>query len=102
MLVYKNNSKVTKTFHGVTFKPGEVKECPGYINDVTFIRLSSMPKEPPKVVEIPKKSETSKVDKVKSADSTKTKSTTDESKSIKQEEHNIEPKEEKLDGADNS
>ncbi len=55
MLVYKNISKVTKTFHGVTFRPGEIKEVSGYINSKYFVRYPSMPKEPPKSVEKPKK-----------------------------------------------
>lgn len=29
----------SKTFYGVTFKPKEVKEVPGYINDPKFIRM---------------------------------------------------------------
>lgn len=36
---YKNNSRVTKTFYGVTFKPGETKDVNGYINDPNFIRI---------------------------------------------------------------
>lgn len=50
-MLYKNNALTAKTFYGVTFKPGDVKDVPGYINDVHFVRVSSMPKEPPKRVE---------------------------------------------------
>lgn len=50
-MLYKNTSNVKKTFHGVTFKPGEVKESPKYINDPTFERAKEMPKEPPKSVD---------------------------------------------------
>lgn len=37
MLKYRNTSKVTKTIRGVTFKPGEVKDVEGYVNDPKFI-----------------------------------------------------------------
>jgi len=56
MLVYKNISKYERTIRGITFKPGEIKEVPGYLNDPWFVRLSSMPVEPPKAVETIKKS----------------------------------------------
>lgn len=39
MLVYQNASVATKTFYGVTFHPGDIKEVPGYINDDKFIRV---------------------------------------------------------------
>ena len=29
---YKNLSSTPKTFHGITIKPGEVKDFPGYVN----------------------------------------------------------------------
>ena len=58
-MLYKNTSLTTKTFHGVTLKPGEIKDVPGYINNRGFIRVKEMPKEPPKSVE-PKKQESSK------------------------------------------
>lgn len=54
-MFYKNTSNCTKTFHGVTFHPGEVKEVFGYINHPKFISVSSMPKEPPKSVESAKR-----------------------------------------------
>ncbi len=40
-MIYKNLSRATKTFYGVTFKPGEVHEVPGYINCAKFVRCSS-------------------------------------------------------------
>ncbi len=43
MFVYQNLSRVVKTFHGVTFNPGDIKEVPGYINDSKFIKLDKMP-----------------------------------------------------------
>ena len=47
-MFYKNISKATKTFYGVTFKPGDIKQVPGYINDIGFKRCT--PPEPqPKV-----------------------------------------------------
>lgn len=36
-MFYKNVSYSDKTFYGVTFKPGEVAEVPGYINDKQMI-----------------------------------------------------------------
>ena len=32
-MVYKNISSATKIYYGVTFKPGDVKTVPGYVND---------------------------------------------------------------------
>lgn len=40
ILRYKNTSRVTKTFYGVTFKPNETKDVSGYINDPKFIRVT--------------------------------------------------------------
>lgn len=51
MATYRNLSNTTKTFHGVTFKPGEIKECPGLINHNQFIKVKSVAKEPPKRTE---------------------------------------------------
>lgn len=61
MFIYRNNSHTTKTFHGVTFKPGDTKECPGYINNKYFVRMKSMPQELPKAVEKSRKSISKKV-----------------------------------------
>lgn len=57
-MFYKNCSSATMTFHGVTLKPGEVKEVPGYINHEKFIAV----KEPlkPKQVKKPQESTDSK------------------------------------------
>lgn len=38
-MFYKNISYTAKTFYGVTFKPGEIKEVKGHINDKLFIRV---------------------------------------------------------------
>lgn len=46
-MFYTNGSAITKTFHGVTFQPGETKEVFGYINDPYFY-ISSKRQEPPK------------------------------------------------------
>ena len=46
-MFYTNRSLVTKTFHGVTFRPGETKEVFGNINDPKMV-LSSTRQEPPK------------------------------------------------------
>lgn len=39
MYYYKNAARVTKTYYGQVFKPGEVKPVPGYINDSSFVRV---------------------------------------------------------------
>ena len=41
MFRYKNLSLTTKTFYGVTFKPGEEHDVPGYINVSKFIRVDT-------------------------------------------------------------
>lgn len=41
-MVYKNISNSKKQFYGVTFKPGDVKEVPGYVNDIHMI-ASTLP-----------------------------------------------------------
>ena len=46
-MFYTNRSSVTKTFHGVTFRPGDTKEVFGVINDPKMA-LSSTRQEPPK------------------------------------------------------
>lgn len=46
-LKYKNLSLTTKKFYGVTFKPGETKEVPGYINDPKFVRIKDEVKTAP-------------------------------------------------------
>ena len=38
-MFYKNVSYTEKTFYGVTFKPGEIKNVPKYINNKWLIRL---------------------------------------------------------------
>lgn len=45
-MIYKNLSRTTKTFYGVTFKPGEEHEVPGYINHPKFLRLATFSSEP--------------------------------------------------------
>lgn len=37
MFCYKNISRSVKTFYGVSFAPGEIKEVPGRINSKHFI-----------------------------------------------------------------
>lgn len=37
---YLNISKVAKSFHGVTFEPGEVKSVPGFANDPWMIKVT--------------------------------------------------------------
>lgn len=43
-MFYKNVSSSVKTFHGVTFKPGEVKEVNSYINHKFMILQKDQPK----------------------------------------------------------
>jgi len=50
MFTYKNTSLTVKTFYGVEFKPGDVHEVSGYINDPAMIRVSAKPKIASKVV----------------------------------------------------
>lgn len=38
-LFYQNKSNIPKTFYGVTFGPGEIKEVSGYINHSKFIQV---------------------------------------------------------------
>ena len=42
-MIYKNCSNVSKIYHGVTFKPGDIKEVKSYINDKTFILCKCIP-----------------------------------------------------------
>lgn len=49
-MIYQNCSSAKKTFHGVEFNPGDIKEVNGTINDPKFIRRDELPKEPPKAV----------------------------------------------------
>lgn len=51
-MFYKNVSRSTKTFYGVEFKPGEIKEVPKYINH-RFMVVVSEPKAEPAKVEQP-------------------------------------------------
>ena len=39
-LAYKNVGHTSKTFHGVTFNPGETKLVDSYINNPTMIRAN--------------------------------------------------------------
>ena len=41
MLKYKNISTTKKTFYGVSFIPGDVKEVPGYINAAGMVRVTN-------------------------------------------------------------
>lgn len=40
-MTYKNIGVSTKTFYGITFKPGDVKDVPGYINASGMVRMPS-------------------------------------------------------------
>lgn len=59
-MYYKNISNSVKTFYGVEFKPGSVKEVPGFITDRHMI-VTDMLKEPAK--QKPSSNEISKQDK---------------------------------------
>lgn len=54
---YKNLSRLTVSFYGVTFKPGEVKQVPKAINHTKFIQVAAPVevKPAPKPVESIKK-----------------------------------------------
>lgn len=44
MYTYKNMSRTTKTFYDTAFRPNETHEVPGYINDLEFVRVTSVEK----------------------------------------------------------
>jgi len=46
MITYKNISYSAKTFYGVKFGSGEIKQVPGYINDPSMIRIFGYVAEP--------------------------------------------------------
>lgn len=46
-MFYKNLSNSVKTFYGITFKPGDIKEVPGFINNKYMIVVDE-PKQPAK------------------------------------------------------
>ena len=48
MNTYKNISFSEKTFYGVKFAPGEVKEVPGYINSRGMVRVYGVKPMPTK------------------------------------------------------
>ena len=87
-MYYTNGSSITKTFHGVTFGPGETKEVSGIINDPKFV-LSHPRQEPPKreeedsatsdkPVDVPKKRRGRKSSEVASVDTTENSGASDE------------------------
>lgn len=61
-MFYKNISIATKTFYGKTFKPGDIKDVPGYINDKGFERCAPPKAAPKQPVATPKPA--SKSDKI--------------------------------------
>jgi len=76
-MYYKNVSTFTKTFYGVAFAPGEIKEVPGFINDMKMIKTEAAeavkPEPKAKVVDKKddKKSAADKAEQVRSSDSNK-------------------------------
>lgn len=109
-MIYKNISTFRKTFHGVTFNPGETKAVPGYINDMSFIRVSSLPKEPPKgtgkankQTSKPEKKVQAKTPEPKKVESSKQKEVKPEPpKKVEEVKQENKIKEEKLDGTDSN
>lgn len=87
-MIYKNISACKKTFYGVVFNPGDIKEVPGYVNDRQMIVESSLPdkKEAKEINASTKKSNSVKSSNVK-ATSALTDKDEAESKSIKEEEN---------------
>ena len=72
-MFYKNTSYTAKTFYGVTFKPGEVKEVKGVINN-KFMVIVDAPEPKPIKKETTQKepsSETPKEDSHKASKSKK-------------------------------
>lgn len=86
-MIYKNLSRTTKTFYGVTFKPGEEHEVPSYINHPKFLRLTTFSSEPAE------EQTTSKSTTEKKSETSK--KTTTSSKTTTKKEVNI-------DGSDNN
>lgn len=74
-MVYKNISSSTKIFYGVTFKPGDIREVPGYVNDRHMIiaTLPSNNKQESKVVKQQPKKSLENDDKVIEKESTNNK-----------------------------
>ena len=46
MIKYKNISYSAKTFYGVKFEPGDIKEVPGYINANGMVRIFDKTSKP--------------------------------------------------------
>ena len=61
-MFYQNLSLLTKTFHGVTFKPGQIAEVNEYINDMQMIEVAK-----PKQTSSAKKQEEPKQEKDKAS-----------------------------------
>lgn len=79
MIYYKNTSCSVKTFHGVSFNPGEVKAVPDFINQKYMIRVDNPIQQKPSS-DAPKKSEDQNAEKKASnADSAKKPSTSESS-----------------------
>ena len=55
-MLYRNISYSVKTFYGVTFEPGQVKEVPGYINNKDMIVEETVPSQSAPSLDKPKKS----------------------------------------------
>lgn len=79
-MVYKNISNSKKQFYGVTFKPGEVKEVPGFVNDKHMI-ASTLPPAVKTDAKPVKPTKSTGLDKSVKVEET-------ESKIIKEEENN--------------
>lgn len=82
MAVYKNISNVDQTFYGVKFKPGEVKEVPGWINSGSVVRCNESDIKKPTKVE-PKKSEEKPKDVQPAKKSKDEEAKTDDKKEVK-------------------
>ena len=63
-MFYKNISYSTKTFYGVTFKPGEIKEVAGDVNSPWMIEVEA-PKAPVTPTEVQKPQQKPSPDKPK-------------------------------------
>ena len=97
MFLYKNTSRMTKTFHGVTFRPGETHSVTGYINDPEFIRVNNAATDKPATKDA-KKTTSSSAAKTSSSSTSKTSKPVTTKSTASNNEENLAKKEEKSNG----
>ena len=102
-MFYKNTSKSVKTFYGITFKPGDIQDVPGYTNHPKMIRVTEKLKQVTKIKEVsksPAKPVQSNSDKGSKIESESKDVDKNQDKSIQSSK--IENKEENPNGTDNN